>query len=784
MHPSIYVYPYIGSRTLLNEYLSIEKFVREHMLQNELPLNNLKTTKSAIKPIVEGFQARHWYVEDVTPEGEKTKRHRLVSPDGETSLKMTTAKVFKHPPTTEIICKRKHLTKRMLDFAGIPTPGGADFALEDKEVAKAFFNLLPKPTVVKPTNSGGSHGVTVGVTNVEEFEHAWDIAASEAEPNSHILLEQFVKGVELHAFVLGNEVASLVARVQPFVVGNGTDSLDSLIEASIEARNKHYRAKQLGLVVDWDFINKQGYSDGTAIPAAEEIVFVNPFGLPVSGAYLVEVSDVVHPKILEIAINARKAIPDLETAGVDLLVSDISDPETAVVLEINTSPSINLHRYTTHGQMREVTQDIVRYFTNSVEQQTPNLDSSNNISSSLLLAPTSNIDKIERNGMADSSVIHFKNLEVGKNRVDVVIEEAQQEHSLFFEFDRAIEPSSQEIAHALSTLCGKKYSHIEFDFEVPSNTVEHIAKFTGAEVNAVHSAPVENSEFTDGNILSFSGGFDSMAAKALMPDDTHLVSLDFGGWFTREAEFFKKFAPITITTNARRIPDQPTSFARNHWGFMAIGAILTRSYLGARYHTFGNILGTEFQSAGPSRVKLAPLENLGFIDAPYTNGITELGTAKLMTLAYPDLLGDSIESLAGKRDRKRFLKIALIHAVTSDSKILESIPPAEHEWNSPVSFESSYTTSLGALALYSQDKGHLIEPIFDQVPEASINFARSHDFSFMQKINWDKHQHMEPVLMGDFWTKLSKFGFTPYTEKDWKSVSAVRSHLNNVFKKG
>lgn len=769
---------------MLNEYLAIEKFVREHMLQNELPLNDLKTTKSAIKPIIEGFQARHWSVEDVTPEGEKTKRHRLVSPDGETSLKMTTAKVFKHPPTTEMICKRKHLTKRMLDFAGIPTPGGADFSLEDKEVAKAFFNLLPKPTVVKPTNSGGSHGVTVGVTNVEEFERAWDVAVSEAEPNSHILLEQFVKGVELRAFVLGNEVASLVARVQPFVVGNGTDSLDSLIEASIEARTKHYRAKQLGLVVDWDFINKQGYSDGNAIPAAEEIVFVNPFGLPVSGAYLVEVSDVVHPKILEIAINARKAVPDLETAGVDLLVSDITDPETAVVLEINTSPSINLHRYTTHGQMREVTQDIVRYFTNSVEQQTPHQVSSNSIFSSLKSAPSLAIDNtIKRNQMADPSVIYFKNLEVGKNRVDVVIEEGNTEYPLFFEFDRAIEPTSQEIAHALSTLCGNKYSHIDFGFEVPRNTIEEIASFTGAEINAVTSAPAQHLEFSGGNVLSFSGGFDSMAAKALMPDDTHLVSMDFGGWFTREAEFFKTFSPITITTNARRIPDQSTSFARNHWGFMAIGALLTRNYLGARYHTFGNILGTEFASAGPSRVKLAPLENVGYIDAPYTNGITELGTAKLMTLAFPNLLSDSIDSLAAQHDRKRFLKIALVHAVSTNPELLSTVPSADTEWNSPVPFNSSYTTTLGALALYSQNKGHLIEPIFDNVPQASVEFAKSQNFSFMEKINWDKHQHMEPALLGDFWTKLSKYGFSPYTESDWESVRKVRNHLNELFKK-
>lgn len=385
--------------------------------------------------------------------------------------------------------------------------------------------------------------------------------------------------------------------------------------------------------------------------------------------------------------------------------------------------------------------------------------------------------------MTDERDIHFKNLQVGSRRFDLVIAAEGEEYPLFFEFNREIQPSTTEIAHALSTLCGNKYSRITFDFEVPENVAGDIEKFTGAEVVAPRTTSEAAPSYDSGNVLSFSGGFDSMAAKALMPDETHLVSIDFGGWFTREAEFFEKFEPITVSTNARRVPDQRTSFVRNHWGFMAIGALLTRSYLGARYHTFGSILGSEFQSSGPSRVKLAPLESVGFVDAPYTNGITELGTAKIMTLAFPHLLGDSIESLAGKRDRKRFLKIALIHASTYNQQLLKSIPPAADEWSAPVDFDSSYTTALAALALYSRNQGQLISPLFNSVPTDSIDFAKSHDFSFMEKVNWDKHQHLEQPLRADFWAKLAQFEFSPYTERDWENVHAARTHLNKIFAK-
>lgn len=383
--------------------------------------------------------------------------------------------------------------------------------------------------------------------------------------------------------------------------------------------------------------------------------------------------------------------------------------------------------------------------------------------------------------MTQGRSIQFKNLEVGPTKTELAISSGTQEYSVFFEFDRVIQPTNSEIAHALSTLCGKKYKQIGFSFEVPRNTVAEIEKFTGAEVSAFASDSVVLPKYESGSVLSFSGGFDSMAAKALMPDDTHLVSIDFGGWFKRETDFFRRFSPITVTTNVRRVPDHQTSFARNHWGFMAIGAILTRSYLKAKYHTFGTILGSEFAAPGPSRVKLQPLESLGFVDAPYTNGITELGTAKLMTMAYPRLLGESLDSLAGKKDRKRLLKIALIHGVAKDLESLPGLPPVVEEWSTPVSFDSSYTTALAALSLWSKDRGHLISPLFHSVPSETIEFARSIDFSFMGKVNWDKHQHMDKELLGDFWDKLSTFGFTPYTEADWENVKKVRAHLNAIF---
>lgn len=221
---------------------------------------------------------------------------------------------------------------------------------------------MPKPIVVKATDSGGSKGVTVGVFTEEEFDQAWEHALKAGRSSSNILLEEFVSGVELRAFVVGTRVVSVVARLQPFVVGGGTTSVNGLIDALNEKRSVNYRAVKMPLKVNWPFVGKQGH-DEASVPDNGEIVFLNPFNIPSVGGLLLDVTDVVAPQIKDIAQRAVATIPGLETAGVDLLVDDLKDENTASIIEINTAAALDLHRYPTHGgNARAIEVDIVDYF--------------------------------------------------------------------------------------------------------------------------------------------------------------------------------------------------------------------------------------------------------------------------------------------------------------------------------------------------------------------------------------------------------------------------------------
>lgn len=347
---------------MISNYEALKRFLQTQLIDKGLEFNPLKTTKSAPAALLRGFREKGWSTERTFDGDRPTNRYTITDPSGSGILNLVGGKVYRHPEHTETICRRKHLTKRMLDFAGLPTAAGADFARDEFQVARAFFTVMPKPIVVKATDSGGSKGVTVGVFTEEDFDQAWDHALKAGRSSSNILLEEFVSGVELRAFVVGTRVVSVVARLQPFVVGDGKSSVNGLIDALNEKRSVNYRAVKMPLKVNWPFVGKQGH-DETSVPDNGEIVFLNPFNIPSVGGLLLDVTDVVASQIKDIAQRAVATIPGLETAGVDLLVDDLKDESTASIIEVNTAAALDLHRYPTHGgNARAIEVDIVDYF--------------------------------------------------------------------------------------------------------------------------------------------------------------------------------------------------------------------------------------------------------------------------------------------------------------------------------------------------------------------------------------------------------------------------------------
>lgn len=374
------------------------------------------------------------------------------------------------------------------------------------------------------------------------------------------------------------------------------------------------------------------------------------------------------------------------------------------------------------------------------------------------------------------TAIRFSNLEVSPRRISLraVYEETVD---LWFKFDRDVEVSSTQVALAMATLSGTKYDQVEFDFEVDARAIQTIAKATRAEVVATPTEQSRPIASDSGNVLSFSGGFDSLSAWRLMPSDTHLVSLDFGGWFEREAEFFRDFDTLVITTNARSEPTRKTPLTRNHWSFMSIGSILAAGHFNARYHTFGQILA-ESMTRAPRTVSTLPvLSELGYREAGYSRGLTEVGTASVILQSDPHRVLESLKSLAGPRDRKLYRKSALSSIVASELGMDINVPPMDFERSPRITFGDDYASSLAALYCIAKNHANSIEGLFESIPEEAWSLAKSSSFDFMEKMCWDAYDDFPQALRPGLWQKLLQYGFEPYTERDWDEVKVTRELL-------
>lgn len=231
--------------------------------------------------------------------------------------------------------------------------------------------------------------------------------------------------------------------------------------------------------------------------------------------------------------------------------------------------------------------------------------------------------------------------------------------TLFFEFSNNIDVTDNQIAIALSTLCGRIYDEIYMDLVINEGLFNNIETFTLAElkVKGCDNVPIPNKK--SGIMLGFSGGYDSLSALCLLDDYSNnlkLVSLDLQGKFSREEAFFKYFAPYTVKSNFATL-----RLNRNHWSFMYIPMILYGNMLDCKYAVFGSILEASIYSFS-ERYNLREKEesvSLSFLNIDrisFIQGLTEIGTAMVISHYKPELIDLSLKSLANPGEEKRYRK--------------------------------------------------------------------------------------------------------------------------------
>jgi cyanophycin synthetase len=254
----------------------------------------------------------------------------------------------------------KALTTRMLRDAGIPVPRGTKCS--QLWAAREDAAWLGYPVVVKPLDGHHGKGVTIGITNDEEMEAAFQKAS---EYSSQIVVEEMIKGVDFRLLVVAGKFVAAVRRDPAHVVGDGTHTLAELvdIENANPRRGIGHEKEMTRLVISKTthrLMAQAGFTLESTIPDGEVFNLELTANLSTGGS-AEDVTDDVHPTNRFLAERVARIV-GLDVAGIDILAPRIDVPimETGgAVIEVNAAPGLRAHLSPAYGRPRNVAAPIL-----------------------------------------------------------------------------------------------------------------------------------------------------------------------------------------------------------------------------------------------------------------------------------------------------------------------------------------------------------------------------------------------------------------------------------------
>jgi D-alanine-D-alanine ligase-like ATP-grasp enzyme len=261
-------------------------------------------------------------------------------------------------PEAIAICRSKNLTKQMLRAAGLPTPAGIALQAHQFDRALEHVQATRRPSVLKPMSEARGEGVTVGIHTEDDLRAAWHTAGRAARRAPGFLLEEQIEGIDVRIHVVGRRSVAAVTRLPSHVVGDGRRAIGELVELKQQQRNRHAYMSNSPMIVNSTLLARAGWAIHD-VPADGVVVLLNGPANVGAGGEPVDVTELVHPDLLSLAIDASRAVPGLRNTGVDLMAPDLDTVDGAVILETNFWPDIRVHHHPAYGRPRDVAGAIV-----------------------------------------------------------------------------------------------------------------------------------------------------------------------------------------------------------------------------------------------------------------------------------------------------------------------------------------------------------------------------------------------------------------------------------------
>ncbi len=234
------------------------------------------------------------------------------------------------------ICDDKRVTRRIVKTAKVVVPDQI-YAIDDQRT-RAFLETY-KSVVVKPARGEQGKGVAVDLKSWDEVRCAIESARRTCDD---VIVEEFVEGVDLRLVVINFRVVAGAIREPATIAGNGRASIRDLIEHQ-SRRRAAATGGESKIPLDAETercVAAAGYTLDDIPPADTSIVVRKTANLHTGGT-IHDVTGVLHPVLVNAAVQAARAI-DIPVTGIDFIVRSPSRPDYWFI-EANERPGLANH---------------------------------------------------------------------------------------------------------------------------------------------------------------------------------------------------------------------------------------------------------------------------------------------------------------------------------------------------------------------------------------------------------------------------------------------------------
>lgn len=259
----------------------------------------------------------------------------------------------------------KNITKQLLKEQGVPVPDGGKFTEEhtDEEIVQFAEEKMNFPLVLKPTDASLGNGVVTNIKTIEEFRAGLDYVKHTLGYNN-LIVERYVPGEEYRVYVVRDQVIAAYNRLPANVIGDGVSTISELIDIKNSERRRNARLFDCLIELDEEtlnYIQTAGYTLDSIPNKGEKILLKDKTNVS-AGGDPVDVTDSIPDEMKRIAINAVKAMPDLNHGGVDIIVDLKKHEFDPVVIELNPTAQIGGILFPMEGKARDIPSAIVDFY--------------------------------------------------------------------------------------------------------------------------------------------------------------------------------------------------------------------------------------------------------------------------------------------------------------------------------------------------------------------------------------------------------------------------------------